>query len=199
MKNNTKEEITIEALKLFAVRGYEAVSMREIADELGITKAALYKHFESKHDILQSIVMRMEKEDSIIAEACDVPSGTLSDEPDSYRQTTFEDLMKFTKMQFSYWTEDPFASRFRKMLALEKNRDAEMAKLFEQYVCSGPLGYVADIFSMQCPDCYDAQQKALEFYGPVFMLYSLYDGSGDEDGVRKMLRNHLEKNRRGSI
>lgn len=44
---NTKEKILVTALRLFAVYGYEAVSVSQIAGELGITKGALYKHYKN--------------------------------------------------------------------------------------------------------------------------------------------------------
>ena len=44
MGTNTKENILIVALRLFAKDGYEAVSVSRIASELGMTKGALYKH-----------------------------------------------------------------------------------------------------------------------------------------------------------
>ena len=52
---NTKEKILVTALRLFAVYGYEAVSVSRIAGELGITKGALYKHYKNKRDIFNSI------------------------------------------------------------------------------------------------------------------------------------------------
>ena len=44
------------ALELFAEQGYEKTSLREIAERLGVTKAALYYHFKSKDDIVDSVV-----------------------------------------------------------------------------------------------------------------------------------------------
>ena len=44
------------ALELFAEQGYEKTSLREIAERLGVTKAALYYHFKSKEDIVGSLV-----------------------------------------------------------------------------------------------------------------------------------------------
>ena len=49
---NTKEKILVAALRLFAVNGYEAVSVSQIAGELGITKGALYKHYKTKEIFL---------------------------------------------------------------------------------------------------------------------------------------------------
>ncbi|MCU7722858.1 TetR/AcrR family transcriptional regulator [Actinoplanes sp. KI2] len=43
------------ALRLFTEQGYEATSLRQIADELGINKASLYYYFDSKEAILQSL------------------------------------------------------------------------------------------------------------------------------------------------
>ena len=56
---DTKERILMAALRLFAREGYEAVSVSDIAGELGLTKGALYKHFKNKRDIFDSIVARM--------------------------------------------------------------------------------------------------------------------------------------------
>src|SRR5215216_6279107 len=54
-RSDTRERIEQVALKLFVGRGYEKTSLREIAERLGITKAALYYHFKTKEDILGSI------------------------------------------------------------------------------------------------------------------------------------------------
>ena len=62
--SNTKEEILITALHLFAADGYEAVSVSKIAGELGMTKGALYKHYRNKRHIFDSITERMEQKDA---------------------------------------------------------------------------------------------------------------------------------------
>ncbi len=51
---DTRERIQVVALELFAEHGYEKTSLREIAERLGVTKAALYYHFKSKEDIVRS-------------------------------------------------------------------------------------------------------------------------------------------------
>ena len=63
MSKTTKEDILIVALHLFARDGYEAVSVSQIAGELGMTKGALYRHYESKRDIFEHIVKSMEQGD----------------------------------------------------------------------------------------------------------------------------------------
>jgi AcrR family transcriptional regulator len=53
--SQTRADIQQAALSLFTERGYDATSMREIAEQLGITKAALYYHFDSKEAIVLSL------------------------------------------------------------------------------------------------------------------------------------------------
>ncbi len=65
---NTKEAILTVAVHLFARDGYEAVSVSRIAGELGMTKGALYRHYQNKRDIFEHIVKRMEQGDSEQAE-----------------------------------------------------------------------------------------------------------------------------------
>ena len=47
------------ALDLFTEKGFDGTSLREIAERLGVTKAALYYHFASKDDILMALHMRL--------------------------------------------------------------------------------------------------------------------------------------------
>jgi len=55
----TRDRILDVALDLFIDQGYDGTSLRQIADRLGITKAALYYHFEAKEDILMALHLRL--------------------------------------------------------------------------------------------------------------------------------------------
>ncbi|MFF7233906.1 TetR family transcriptional regulator [Streptomyces sioyaensis] len=54
-KGNTRQRIQDVALELFSEHGYEKTSLREIAEKLEVTKAALYYHFKTKEDIVISL------------------------------------------------------------------------------------------------------------------------------------------------
>jgi AcrR family transcriptional regulator len=58
-RGDTRTEILEVARELFSEQGYEATSLREIAERLGITKAALYYHFKSKDEILRALLAPM--------------------------------------------------------------------------------------------------------------------------------------------
>lgn len=55
-RTDTREQLQAVALQLFAEKGYDGTSLREIAERLGVTKAAVYYHFRSKEEILASLV-----------------------------------------------------------------------------------------------------------------------------------------------
>src|SRR5262245_6999957 len=56
---STRERILDVALDLFVDQGYDGTSLRQIAERLGVTKAALYYHFEAKENILAALHMRL--------------------------------------------------------------------------------------------------------------------------------------------
>ena len=187
--SDMKEKILLTSLKLFASSGYEATSVSAISSQLGITKGALYKHYKNKQDILDSIIKRMEKDDFDRAQSYALPTGTLSDMPENYTNSSPDEIISFAKAQFRYWTGDSFASEFRKMLTVEQYRNKKMSGLFEQYLGNGPMGYVVDLFD-GC-GIKDSQTLALELYAPMYFLYSVYDFSDNKEYVNKLACEHF--------
>lgn len=188
---NTKEEILLVSLHLFAQDGYEAVSVSQIAGELGITKGALYRHYQSKRDIFDHILARMEQRDGEQAESHDMPQERKEDAPETYQELSFADFTAYSRSMFAYWTEDDFASSFRKMLTLEQFRNVEMQELYQQYLVSGPVAYVKDLFESMKFD--SALEKAVQFYATMFFFYSMYDGAEDKEQVKLEFETSLRK------
>src|ERR1700745_2556544 len=75
-RTDTRSRVQKVALELFAEQGYEKTSLREIAERLGVTKAALYYHFKSKEDIVHSFTDDYFAElDNLLDWAKDKPRG----------------------------------------------------------------------------------------------------------------------------
>ena len=188
---NRKEEILIVALHLFAREGYEAVSVSQIAGELDMTKGALYRHYKSKRDIFDSIVKRMEQQDSEQARENEVPEESIEKTPEEYQNISFDDFVEYSKSMFEYWTEDDFASSFRKMLTIEQFRSEGMQKLYQQYLVSGPAGYVKDLFKNM--KIKDPEENAVKFYANMFFYYNVYDGAADKAKAKCQFEQMLDK------
>lgn len=193
IEKNTKERILEEALKLFSQNGYMGTSMNDIASRLEVTKAALYKHYTSKQEILDSIVERMNQMDIERAKKYEMPEGNMDEVIAGYKDAAFEKIKQYTKVQFLHWTEEEFPCCFRRMLTLEQYRNQEMAQLYQNYIAEGPVSYMETIFAGLTCNSKDARQLALDFYGPIFLLYSIYDGADEKQNVVEMLEHHVER------
>ena len=171
---STKEEIMTVALHLFAKNGYEAVSVSQIAGVLGMTKGALYRHYENKRDIFLHIVKRMEQQDSEQARQNEVPEESIEKMPEEYQNVSVEGFVGYSKSMFEYWTEF---------------RNEEMQKLYQQYLVSGPAEYVKDLFKNMKIE--NPEETAVKFYANMFFYYSVYDGASDKVKVKCQFEHML--------
>ena len=121
-RGNTRQAILEAALELFSVQGFEATSIAQIADAVGVRKASLYSHFESKQAILDALtkdILEQYATRSIFAGA------------DAERDLplTADAAAQMIRGQMGYILHDPHISRARKMLVLEQFRNPELARL----------------------------------------------------------------------
>ena len=189
----TKEKILLTSLKLFAQDGYEAVSISKISGELGMAKSALYKHYKNKRDIFDSIINRMDELDYERAREYNMPEGNMDEIIKGYRKISIDKIRIYTEAQFKHWTEEEFSSLFRRMLTLEQYRNQEMADLYQKYLVSGPIDYMTHLFAGIIEKKEEAKQLAIEFYGPIFLMYSLYDNKREGDDLAEMLKKHVDR------
>ena len=127
-RGNTKQEILEASLDLFSVQGFEATSISQIAGAVGIRKASLYSHFESKQAILDALVKDILEQyatHSLFArtdwENDADTKGEQALTPDAAAQMILG--------QIRYILHDPVISRARKMLVIEQFQNPELAKL----------------------------------------------------------------------
>ena len=125
----------------------------------------------------------MEQQDDEQASDYDMPEEDKERMPEKYEEVSLDDFIKYSKSMFEYWTEDDFASSFRKMLTIEQFRSEEMQKLYQQYLVSGPASYVKDLFESM--GMIDAKEKADRFYAVMYFYYSIYDGTDDKERVKE--------------
>jgi AcrR family transcriptional regulator len=97
-------------MELFSERGYEKTSLREIAERLGVTKAALYYHFRTKEDIVASLSEDLRRGiDAIVDWAESAPPGMNRAEEIVTRYGAL--LHGLGKTMIRFWTENQPAFR----------------------------------------------------------------------------------------
>ncbi len=144
-RGDTRQRIQDVALRLFAERGYEKTSLREIAEELEVTKAALYYHFKTKEDILISLFEDLTRPMDELIEWGEGQPRTLATKKEllnrySTALTNAGPLFRF--MQENQGTVrdlsvgDSFKARMIKMMALMKEPEAP---LVDQVRCISAL------------------------------------------------------------
>ena len=187
----TKEKLLMTALNLFSKYGYDGVSISYLANELGVTKGALYRHYESKQAIFDEIIQRVVKNDKDVAIKNDLPT----EREGEYFVSSFDDFISFTLDQFSFYAIDEFGSAFRKMVMLEQFRNIEMIELYRGIFLTGPIEYTAKVFNSLINDKKlkgsDAEQMAREYYSSFFLYLSLSDYTSDKIKLIQELKDQL--------
>lgn len=178
---NTKEKILAQSLKLFSINGFEAVSIRTIADAVGIGNSALYKHYKSKREIFDSIV-QMEKERYL--KACSSAMEKMKD---------LDNVKKITLEMFKFQTTDESIVAFRRLLLIEKFRNPEIAKIYETFFIDIPIQYQMKIFKKLQKNGLmiqgNTQVFAMELYSP-FYLYHFVEFEPEK--LFPLLKKHVE-------
>ena len=123
-RGNTKQDILEAALDLFSVQGFEATSISQIAGAVGIRKASLYSHFESKQAILDALV-----EDVLQQYAVRSLFARTNWDAEERPGLTAEETVQMIQGQLRYVLHDAYISKARKMLVIEQFQNPELAQL----------------------------------------------------------------------
>ena len=189
-RRNTREEILDVALSFFSTKGYDATSLSDISGMLGITKAALFKHFDSKEEILDSIIKMMDAEDRNRARDMKVPEYTKSERDNEYRDINKSDFISYALSPFEYWTENKRAAEYRKFLSLERLVREELKVKWDDNFVSGPLSYTKDV--MEALGIEEYEKKAMRLWSLMFLSYFLFDSGEDKGKLKTNLKEEFE-------
>lgn len=193
---DTKNKILEVSLTLFAKKGFDGVSVREIAKEVGVRESALYKHYKNKEDILDKIVEEMILLIRKTYEQQRVPECVEIEVAEGYRNITEEQLCEISWNIFKMFTEDPKLSNFRKLLVQEQFHNKAFAECYNNFFLEGVIDSQAKTFIQLVNNGFfhkaDERIIALQFYGPILLLFQLYDCEPQKkDEIKEMLFKHV--------
>lgn len=197
-KRNTKEIILLEALRLFADRGYDGVAVRDIAAQVGVKQSSLYKHYASKEEILNCIFTDMKRRYLEMTRSIPLPEGhDFSLLASDYQNIGIEGLRQVCKTIFLYWLTDEKGSLFRRLLILEQCKHSQAEQLLREFLLDGALRYQTELFSEMIRNGYfrkaDPEVMALEFYSPIYLLLCKYDGQPErKEEALELLTKFIE-------
>jgi len=188
----TREKILTEALTLFSVKGYDPVTVREIAYAVGIKESSLYNHFKNKQDIFDSIINeysgRWEAIFSNISLTGDDKQIVADDRTiNMYKEMNNDQFTEIAGTIFDYYMTDDINVKLRKVLTIEQYRSPYLAELFRKISFEESLEFQAQLFKgLMDAGCFiktDPYILALEFFSPIFLIFYKYDK--DPESIQK--------------
>ena len=195
---NTKQDILDEALALFAVRGYDGVSVKDIAGAVGIKDSSLYKHYASKQEIFDTLIKEMDEKFEQIVARYQLPQGAIEKVARQYGENDLSWLKTAVRAIFVFFLKDEYAVKFRHMLMIEQFKNNKAANTFRNWFIDSALGFQTNLFRQMMKYGYftngDPYTVALQFYGPLFLLLIIYDAKPNKaDEALDLLDKHVEQ------
>lgn len=182
---STKELILEEALRQFSEKGFAGTSMSEIAKPLGITKAALYKHFKSKQQIFDDIIAASEIRYKELLEKLSVhfPKDKSEEmnkqDVDIYSNISVEELCESVLTFVRFSMNDDYSKQVRHMLTISQFESSELSEMYTKRYVNAMLEYDELLFEqlIRSKDIKKGDPKALAamFYAPVSMYMGIWD------------------------
>lgn len=145
-QEDTKQKILDKALELFASKGYDSVSVGEIARAVGIKAPSLYNHYESKKAIFDAIVEATAARYERDTDKIDIHVQNAGQDIPVFTEITEADLIDKVRQLFSYSLHDVTVSRFRRMMTIEQFRSPQLAELYTKRYVGRVVAYHAEIF-----------------------------------------------------
>ena len=196
-KSPSKQKILDEALRLFSINGYEATSIRQISDAVGIQKASLYSHFTSKQEILLTLIedlTRFYEETLLFVETDWNNEEEIQKLLPSYSE---DDIFQMVKEQLLMVIHDPNISMMRKLLIVEQFRHPELASLYSRFdytdvldFYKGMTQYLIDkgVFMDE-----GVEAMAMEFMAPIYTQINRIQREPEcEEDAMRIVEQHIK-------
>ena len=181
MARDTKEKILLAALEMFSQNGYAGTNIRELAASLDMGKSSIYRHFESKEEIWNTLLDRMI---AYYAERFGSPEH-LPPVPDS-----LEGLVEMTMRMVQFTVQDEKIIMTRKVLSIEQFRDDRARALASKHFLTGLTEIFAPVFAGMMEKGLlkrdDPALLAFAYTAPISSLIHLCDREPDK--MEKALR-----------
>ena len=203
---STKDIIINRSLQLFSKKGYNGVSVKEIAAAVGIKDSSIYKHFKSKREIFDTILTQMSAEMEAMTAELHIADARKGDVTQHYASLTIYDIILALKQLLLLYLTNSAAVAFRRMLTIEQYNDSEVAGIYKKIFFEDNIAYYTAVFKQLSDSGYfkkkNPSMMAVSFYAPIFYIITRFDGDNEhlrealdmlEDHVKEFARVYLKK------
>lgn len=140
---NTKQLILDNSLQLFSRKGFDAVSTSDIAELTGITKGALYKHFQNKEDILQTLISSFH---TIFSEnnKTFIQNNPKPQDIPGLKQY----INKYLQNLYSFWKNGTNTESYLNLLTVIRNTSMQNTNNYENFMITLPVNHIEEILNI---------------------------------------------------
>ena len=185
---SVREKIINAALDLFSQKGYDATSVDEIAESIGMKGPNIYKYFKGKEEVLKELSAKMEEG----------YKQRMKMNPDAGANiASAEDLKEFSMNQIRFTIEDDNIKKLRKMGTIEQFRNPHFSRQTSEHQFDNMQRQFSAIFKGLMDkgvlEENDPEMMAMEYYAPVSLLIQLCDREPDrKDEVMKKVEKYID-------
>ncbi len=171
-QKDTTEKIFEVAINLFAQRGYDNVSIRDIAAAVGIKESSIYKHYTSKEQIFQKIIEYPLSRINTLAAREDTTEQLIA-------KMGYEGFMSESGIVFTSWMTDPKNEKIWRIFYIELYHNEQIKQAYINLIKAGKLFWTT-VFSIMIKqklikpsDPNELASEFLAFFWNAFMDYFL--------------------------
>ena len=196
--NSTKERIIYESLRLFSEKGYDGVSMREIAAAVDIKAASLYAHFKGKEAIYQAIVDTMKQRYNQETMLLHIDGSDAKADVSVYKKISTEQLYSIGEQLFLFFVHDEYTRMYRKILTMEQYKNPVLATEFSKQYYDEAISYQSKLFEMLAESGFfmlaDYEVMAVQFFSPIYVMMTICDRQPErESEMLNLLKRHIDQ------
>ncbi|MDD6037358.1 MAG: helix-turn-helix domain containing protein [bacterium] len=193
---STKDVFLIEALRLFAQKGYEAVSVAEIAREVNVSAPALYKHYKSKQDLFDAICEMSNRGYKEQMEQMWPDYRKDTDEFERFAALDEDALVEHAKKMLEHTLHDEYPALFRKMMTVEQFHIPKLAQIYNDRYVGQQIKSHTMLFEKLMEIGYmrkgDPEVLAIEFVSPLNVFIEVCDRDpSKEEWAFDLLERHV--------
>ena len=195
-QEDTKRRILEKALELFSARGYDSVSVGEIAQAVGIKAPSLYNHFPGKRAIFDAIVEATAAQYERDTDRIDIHVQNAERDIPVFAEITADGLFEKVRQIFDYSLHNETIRRFRRMMTIEQFRSPELAALYSERFTDRMVSYHAGIFRALIAAgeirADDPEDLAMLYVAPILTLIGICDRQPEREAeCLDRLRRHV--------
>lgn len=167
-RNQTKEKIAQTALMLFAKRGYQAVSIRDICKEVGIKESTVYYYYSSKRDLMDSLL-------NAIDQMTETMKAEFDQAFEKVQEVSVDAMCEVAVGVLLNYLLHPYVYPMISFLSIERRNDFEAEQIYQKIVFELPLAQQEQVFQKMMNRGYirrtSASVLAQEYYAVILFAF----------------------------